>query len=77
MVKNAPFGHPGYIAVFDRFASGDAALLRTFTDVDSSFIDAQSIALGQADLSPLRPTLLRPHALRSTPRRTLPPRRAR
>jgi hypothetical protein len=77
MVKNAQFGAPGYIAVFDRFASGDAAPLRTFTDVDSSFFDAQGIALGQADLSPLRPTLLRPHSLRSTPRRTLPPSRAR
>jgi hypothetical protein len=45
MVKSAQFFAPGQIEVFGRYANGDVAPLRTFTDRRNSFVDAQGIAL--------------------------------
>jgi hypothetical protein len=67
MVKIAQFAAPGYVMVYDRFASGDAAPVRAFTDADTWFADAQGIAIGRVGVSPLR----------SSRRRSIPRRQAR
>jgi hypothetical protein len=46
MVKASQFGGPAAVEVFGRHADGDAAPLRSFTDRETGFEDAQGIAVG-------------------------------
>jgi hypothetical protein len=55
LVKDAQFGGRGWVSVFGRYASGDVAPMRTFTDSSSQMADAAGIAIhseASLDVSP-------------------------